>query len=149
MKKIFFALIAVFSIHASFAQILNPVRFQYKAVKKKGNNQYEVHITTTVDPKWHIYSMYNPDGGAQATTLSFKNATTVGKAKESGKMKTTFEKDFGVNQKYFEESVDFIQLVKVTPDTKKVSGTVEYMVCNDKQCLPPKTVVFDIALSNK
>jgi hypothetical protein len=145
MKKIFFTIVLAIIIQLSFGQILNPVKFQYKAVKKT-NDQYEVHIKTAVDAKWHIYSIYNPDGGAQATALAFSNAKSVGKAKEAGKLKTTFEKEFNVNQKFFEESVDFIQTVKVIPGTKKVSGTIEYMVCNDKQCLPPKTVAFDIAL---
>jgi Thiol:disulfide interchange protein DsbD, N-terminal len=145
MKRIVFILIAAFTVNASFAQILNPVKFSYSAVKKS-SNQYEVHIKTSVDPKWHIYSIYNPDGGAQATALTFTNAKSVGKAKEAGKMKTIFEKEFSVNQKYFEQKVDFIQTVKVEPGTKKVSGTIEYMVCNDRQCLPPKTIAFDIAL---
>jgi thiol:disulfide interchange protein DsbD len=61
-------------------------------------------------------------------------------------MKTIFEKSFGVNQKYFETAVDFVQVVKVKPGTKKVAGSVEYMVCNDKQCLPPKEVAFEINL---
>jgi hypothetical protein len=145
MKKIFFTLFAFFIISVSFGQILNPVRFSYSIVKK-GNNQYEVHVKTIVEPKWHIYSIYNPDGGAQATALSFSDGKAVGKAKEDGKMKTIFEKEFNVNQKYFESGVDFIQIVKVAPGSKKVSGTIEYMVCNDRQCLPPKTVAFDIAL---
>lgn len=145
MKKIVFTLLSYFIINTSFGQILNPVKFSYSAVKKS-NNQYEVHIKTVVEPQWHIYSMYNPDGGAQATALTFTNVKMVGKAKEAGKIKTIFEKEFKVNQKYFEQNVDFIQAVKVTPGTKKVSGSIEYMVCNDRQCLPPKTVAFDIAL---
>lgn len=145
MKKTIFTFLFFFIITVSFGQILNPVKFNYSVVKK-GTNQYEVHIKTAVDPKWHIYSIYNPDGGAQATALTFTNGKSVGKAKESGKMKTVFEKEFNVNQKYFESNVDFIQTVKVSPGTKKVSGTIEYMVCNDRQCLPPKTVAFDIAL---
>ena len=145
MKKIFVTLLSALIIHSSFAQILNPVKFSYSTVKKS-NNQYEVHIKTAVDSTWHIYSIYNPDGGAQATALSFTSGKSVGKAKEAGKMKTVFEKEFNVNQKFFETNVDFIQTVKVTPGTKKVSGTIEYMVCNDHQCLPPKTVAFDIAL---
>ena len=44
-----------------------------------------VHIKTSVDPKWHIYSIYNPDGGAQATALIFKNAKSVGKQKKQAK----------------------------------------------------------------
>jgi hypothetical protein len=145
MKKLIFTLLSAFIIHTSFAQILSPVKFSYSSIKK-GTNQYEVHIKTSVEPKWHIYSMYNPDGGAQATAVNFTNGKSVGKAKESGKLKTIFEKEFKVDQKYFEQNVDFIQMVKVAPGTKKVSGTIEYMVCNDKQCLPPKTVAFDIAL---
>ena len=145
MKKLIFILLSAFIINASFGQILNPVKFNYSIVKKS-KNQYEVHIRTAVDAKWHIYSIYNPDGGAQATALTFSNAKSVGKPKESGKMKTIFEKEFNVNQKYFEQNVDFIQTVKVEPGIKKVSGTIEYMVCNDRQCLPPKTVAFEIAL---
>lgn len=145
MKKITLFVLTAFILNASFGQILNPVKFSYAAVKKS-NNLYEVHIKTSVDPKWHIYSIYNPDGGAQATALTFANGKIVGKTKETGQMKTVFEKEFKVDQKYFEENVDFIQTVKVMPGAKKVSGTIEYMVCNDKQCLPPKTVAFDIAL---
>ena len=145
MKKLVVILLSAFIINTSFGQILNPVKFSYITVKKS-SSQYEVHIKTAVDPRWHIYSIYNPDGGAQATTLTFTNVKAVGKAKEAGKMKTIFEEEFKVNQKYFEQNVDFIQTVKVTPGTKKVSGTIEYMVCNDRQCLPPKTVAFDIAL---
>ncbi len=145
MKKIFFTLLSAFIIHTSFAQILNPAKFSYSAVKKS-NNQYEVFIKASIEPRWHIYSIYNPDGGAQATSLAFSNAKVVGKAKEVGKMKSIFEKEFKVNQKYFEQNVNFVQTVKVAPGTKKVMGTIEYMVCNDHQCLPPKTVAFEIAL---
>ncbi len=145
MKKIIFTLLSAFIIQTSFAQILNPVKFSYSAVKKS-NHQYEVHIKTAVEPEWHIYSIYNPDGGAQATALTFTNAKEIGKTKEAGKLKTVFEKEFKVDQKYFEQNVDFIQTVKVAPGAKKVSGTIEYMVCNDKICLPPKTIAFDIAL---
>ena len=84
MKKIIFTLLPAFIVHASFAQILNPAKFNYRTVKK-GNNQFEIHIKASVEPKWHIYSIYNPDGGAQATALTFSNAKVVGKAKEMGK----------------------------------------------------------------
>ena len=39
------------------------------------------------------------------------------------------------------------QLVKVKDGVKTtVSGTVEFMTCNDKECLPPKTEQFSIPL---
>ena len=143
MKKIFFTLLSAVIIQSCFAQVLNPVRFTYKTLKK-GNNQYEVHIKTSVDPRWHIYSVSNPDGGAIPTSMSFINATKIGKAKEIGKLKMIFEKEFNVNQKFYEDKVEFVQLVKLLPGNKKITGNIEYMACNDRQCLPPKKASFEI-----
>ncbi len=143
MEKIFFTVLSTFIIQASFGQILNPVSFTYSTVNK-GNNQYEVHIKTTVDPKWHIYSVNNPEGGALPTDMVFTNAVKIGKVKEVGKVKTIFEKEFKVNQKFYEDKVDFVQLVKLLPGNKKISGSIEYMACNDRQCLPPKKTSFEI-----
>lgn len=148
MKKLFFTLFALFTlltINISFAQILNPVTFNYSVVKK-GNNLYEVHIKAMIEPKWHIYSVKNPDGGAQPTEIKINEGKVIGPVKEKGKMKTEFEKEFKVNQKYFENSVDFIQLIKLKPGNKKITGTINYMVCNARQCLPPKEVEFKIKM---
>ncbi len=143
MKKLFFTILSAVIIQCSFAQILNPVSFTYKTIKK-GSNQYEVHILTSVDPKWHIYSVSNPEGGALPTTMSFTNASKIGKVKEIGNRKTIFEKEFKVDQKFFENKVEFIQLVKLLPGNKKITGNIEYMACNDRQCLPPKKTSFEI-----
>ena len=148
MKKIFFTLITLFVLSGSYAQILNPVTFNYSVVKK-GNDLYEVHVKAIIQPKWHIYSVNNPDGGAQATEIKFNDGKVTGTVKENGKLKTTFEKEFGVNQKYFESSVDFVQLIKLKPGNKKISGTVNYMVCNDRQCLPPRDYPFSINVGGK
>ena len=145
MKKIFCTLLVLFILQSTFAQILNPVRFSYSAVKK-GTNQYEVHIKSMIEPKWHIYSVTNPEGGAEATEVKLEGVKTVGKVKEIGKMKTIFDKEFKVDQKFFENTVDFVQVVAVTNGAKKLTGSVTYMVCNDRQCLPPKEVPFEIKL---
>ena len=144
MKKILFTLITLLIIATSYAQILNPVTFNYSVVKK-GNDLYEVHVKAMIEPKWHIYSVKNPEGGAQATEIKINDAKVVGAIKENGKMKTMFEKEFNVNQKYFESSVDFVQLVKLKK-SDKITGTINYMVCNDRQCLPPKEVEFKIKM---
>ena len=145
MKKLLLILITLFTLAASYAQILNPVTFNY-SVAKKGNDLYEVRIRAMIEPKWHIYSVNNPDGGALATEIKINDGKVVGAIKEKGKMKTAFEKEFGVNQKYFESSVDFVQIVQLKPGHKKITGTVNYMVCNDRQCLPPKEVEFKIKM---
>ena len=145
MKKLIFTLFALATIIGSYAQILNPVTFNYSVVKK-GTDMYEVHVKAMLQPKWHIYSVKNPDGGAIATELKIIDGKVVGAVKEKGKLKTSFEKEFNVNQKYFESSVEFVQLVKTKPGSNKISGSINYMVCNDKQCLPPKEVEFKIKI---
>ena len=89
MKKTFFTLITLFFLSASYAQILNPVRFDYSVVKK-GNNLYEVHIKTVLQPKWHIYSIKNPEGGAEPTKIKVNEGSAVGAVKEKGKLKTAY-----------------------------------------------------------
>lgn len=144
MKKLLFTLVTLFTITASYAQILNPVTFNYSVVKK-GNDLYEVHVKAMIEPKWHIYSVKNPNGGAQATGIKIKEGKVIGALKENGKLKTIFEKEFNVNQKYFESSVDFVQLVRLKKGYK-ITGTINYMACNDRQCLPPKEVEFKIKM---
>lgn len=145
MKKLLFILLTVFFVNSTFAQILNPVRFNYTVVKK-GKDTYEVHIKTDLDPKWHIYSVKNPEGGADATTITFTDGKPVGSIKEIGKMVTEYSKEFKVDQKYYDKSVDFVQLVKLKRGSKKIAGTIEYMVCNDVRCLPPKQIEFKIKI---
>lgn len=147
MNKLSVLLIGLFLMIAgsSFSQILNPAHFSYSVVKK-GKDTYEVHIKTTLDTKWHIYSVTNPEGGADATTIKISNAQTVGKVKEVGKMVKNYSKEFKVDQMYYEGAVDFVQLVKIKPGIKEISGTIEYMVCNDSRCLPPKSVDFKVKI---
>ncbi len=144
MKKIFSTLIILFLFCASYAQILNPVRFDYSVVKK-GNNLYELHIRTSLQPTWHIYSIKNPEGGAEPTKIRVNEGNSVGAVKEKGKLKTEHDKEFNVDQKYYENTVDFVQLIKLNSGNK-ITGNITYMVCNNKQCLPPKDVEFKVKL---
>ncbi len=145
MKKIFFTLITFCFVIASQAQILNPVKFSYTATKK-GKDQYEVRIKAILDAKWHIYSIKNPDGGAEPTVIKITGSKAIGEPKEVGKLQTIYDKEFKTNQMFFENTVDFVQVIKANPGTKKITGSIEYMVCNDRQCLPPKEVPFEINL---
>jgi thiol:disulfide interchange protein DsbD len=71
-----------------------------------------------------------------------------GTPKEDGKMVTRYEEVFGVDTKYYADKVEFVQTVKLKGKAKtNATGKLEYMVCNDQQCLPPTTISFNVALN--
>jgi thiol:disulfide interchange protein DsbD len=149
MKKlILFSLFAVATFSAQ-AQMKDPVSWKYEAVKKSGN-VYEITITATIEKPWHIYSQNTGKGGPVPTSFAFsKNplVTLEGKTKENGKLEKIFDKNFNTNVLYYSGTVTFVQTAKVKSTAKtSVSGKVEYMVCDDTQCLPPTKKSFDIKL---
>lgn len=150
MKKILFLSLCAWLGTSAFAQIKNPVKWACVA-KKLNATTYEVHLTATVDAGWHIYSQTTPEGGPVKTSIAFsKNPllTMDGNTKEVGKMEQKHEELFGVDVKQFSGKVDFVQTVKLKAAAKTaVVGSVEFMTCNDKECLPPKTEKFSVMLN--
>lgn len=149
MKKIVFAIFSFVLGFNVFAQAQDPVIWSYTA-KKKSANTYEVVLSARLDDAWHIYSVNTPKGGPVATKINFKKnplVTVEGTVKENGKLETMKDKVFSVDVKYYSDRVDFVQVVKVKGNVKtNIAGTIEYMVCDDEQCLPPTKKNFDIKL---
>jgi thiol:disulfide interchange protein DsbD len=133
-----------------FIQAQTPYSWTYTA-KKTADKTYEIHCIVEVNAPWHTYSQTTPDGGPLPTKFEFSKSplyTLVGTVKENGKMVTKHEEVFGVDVKYFDGKVDFLQVVKLKASAKtNLSGSVTFMVCNDEQCLPPTTQKFNLALN--
>ena len=149
MKKILFTLFSFAFTVAIFAQPKNPVSWNYEA-KKKTADTYEIVLTATVEHPWHIYSQNTGKNGPVPTTIRMKPNPLVkknGTVKEVGKLEKIFDKNFNTNVLFYSDQVKFVQTVKVKPGIKtNVSGTVEYMVCDDSQCLPPVKKSFDLKI---
>lgn len=147
MKKVI--LIAGMACLALTLSAQSPVNWNFSA-KKIADNTYEVHLVATVAEPWKIYSQQTPDGGPLPTVFTFtKNPliTLDGKVKEVGDMKKAHEEVFGVDVLYYKGKVDFVQVVKLKTSAKtRLTGSLEYMACNEEQCLPPATVPFTVAL---
>jgi hypothetical protein len=148
MKKIILALSFVMIAMVSFSQE-NPVNWSYEA-KKKTADTYDLVITATFAHPWHIYSQSTPAGGPIPTKVSFKANPLISKngaIKEEGKLEKRHDANFGVDVLSYSEKVQWIQTVKVKGNIKtNVSGTVEFMVCDDSHCLPPVKKSFDLKL---
>ncbi len=150
MRKFFSLLvIALVTISCSTeAQIKDPVK--WSASSKKVGTGYVVTLTATLPQPWHIYSQHTGDGGPIPTSIKFANnplVTLKGTVKEVGKLKEEYDKNFDTKVKYFGEKVQFEQMVAVRGNIKtNVVVTVEYMTCDDSQCLPPTKKTFNVSL---
>jgi DsbC/DsbD-like thiol-disulfide interchange protein len=148
MKNLFLIALGLMLSFTASSQILKPVKWSYLA-KKTSKNEATLFIRATIDNGWHIYSQTVPDGGPIKTSFSFKPAkafSLVGKTVEP-KPISKFEKTFDMNVAFFEKTVTFQQKVKLTGGKTIIKGAVEFMVCDDHQCLPPETVEFSIPVS--
>jgi len=151
MKKIVTAIFLVLFAGFANAQINNPVTWTYTA-KKIADKTYELHMTATIDGNWHLYAQ-DAGKGPEPTSFVFTPNPLVkfdGKVKEIGKQEKSFDKNFNSVLKYYGKKVDFVQKVKVKSSTATVvKGVVNFMVCNDRQCLPPRDVPFTINIGGK
>lgn len=149
MRVVFIGLLmSVLSIGAG-AQVKDPVKWLF-SVQKLSDGVFEIHMQATIEQGWHIYSQSTAAGGPIPTAFTFvKNplVTVSGKPKEIGKVEKHFEPLFKVDVIQFSDKVEFVQLVKVRKGVKtSLNGLVEYMSCNDKECLPPKEEKFALSL---
>ena len=146
MKKIFLALGIMLVVLQGQSQKLAPVKWAYQAVKT-GEKQYNIIITANVDAPWHIYSQFVKKGPVPTTVQFAKNPLVVlnGSTKEVGKLEKKFDKNFDAVIGSFGGKVQFIQAVNLKVATKtKLTGTIEYMVCNEERCLPPTKQSFEV-----
>ena len=148
MKAVILSLF-LFGTMAVSAQ--NPVTWTF-ASKKLTDNTYEIRMTATMERGWHLYSQTQPeDNIAIPTTFTITNnplIEVVGKIKEVGKLEKFHDKELELSANQYSEKVEFVQTVKLKGKVKtSFNGSVEYQTCDDKKCLPPKTVNFKVALN--
>jgi DsbC/DsbD-like thiol-disulfide interchange protein len=149
MKKLFILILVLFSALGSRAQ-LNPVTWSFSA-NKVADKTYEVHMKATIQNGWHLYSQKQPDDAIAIPTAFTISPNPLfkpdGKIKELGKMEVMKDAALGVSANQYSKSVDFVQKIKLKTNAKtSFNGSVEYQTCDDKKCLPPKTVNFSVAI---
>jgi endo-beta-N-acetylglucosaminidase D len=130
----------------TMAQSSKQVKWSFTA-KKVADKTYEVHMVADINPNWHMYAQDAGDG-PQSTAFNFTKNPLLsfdGNIKEIGKMKKVYEDAFKSEVRFYEKNVSFVQTVKVKGSAKtNLAGKVEFMVCDDKQCLPPTEVPFAV-----
>jgi thiol:disulfide interchange protein len=148
--KIFF-LVCLFlftSLHSIHAQILEPVKWSFK-VNRISDTDAELQFTATIDKNWHVYSQFVPEKGPRPTIFTFdkpQGFQLVGKVNE-GKAIEEYDPNFEMNVKSFALKAVFTQKIKITTNKPvKATGILEFMCCDDHQCIPPTEVPFSFSM---
>ncbi|KQB99137.1 protein-disulfide reductase DsbD domain-containing protein [Pedobacter sp. Hv1] len=146
MKKILLFISLVFIGSSAFAQLEQPVTWSYKA-KRTSKTEAILYLKATMSEKWHIYSLH-VKGIPAKTTFTFtpsKDFVLLGQTIEP-KPISKYDQILKTNLTYFEKEVTFTQKVKLNKSTTTIKGMVEFMACNDKQCLPSDAISFSIPI---
>ena len=146
MKKIFSVVLLFISL-LSFGQ--TPVSWQVNSIDL-GDNTYEIKIEADLEKGWHLYSQFlDSDEGPLSTYITYEtsNFELVGKTEEVG-VETHMDPVWEMDISFFSDHAIFIQKVKsLNPDSLLFKGNVNFMVCDDSQCLPPENYEFKVNLS--
>lgn len=145
MKRVTGLLVMMLTIATAMAQMHDPVHFSVSQ-KQVSANEVDVIFTGKIDDGWHVYSTDLPSGGPISATLTTEKADGAkaeGKLKAKGNEIKHFDQLFGMDLRYFENSVTFVQRFKITGEKYDIKGFLEYGACNDRTCLPPTQVEFN------
>ena len=140
----------LFSLFTS-AQIYDPVRWDF-SYEKKGDKQYELIFTATIAKNSHIYSMAIPEGGPIPTSFRFDTLPgykVTGSTYEVTKPVEVLDDAFGFKIKTFSNTAEFRQKITAVESSFTVTGSVNFMACNNVTCSPPKDAEFAIKIADK
>ncbi|MDQ3323794.1 MAG: thioredoxin family protein, partial [Acidobacteriota bacterium] len=152
-SKIFILLFGAFIVFpaAGFAQ--NPVSWSLESEAKgktlKSGERFTAKLKAQIEDNWHLYAVEQPEGGPYPTKITAAENLPFkidGKS-ESPAVITKFDPNFQIETKYFAEQAEFNLPISATSDVKvdDLAVNVKYQVCDDKVCLPPKTVRVSFA----
>ena len=144
--RIFLTLLfAVLISSMAWSQILEPVKWSFSS-EKTGDNEALLTFRADIETHWHLYSQDIPMA-PPATTFYFEGDTNlyelVGEVTESEYIEE-FDPNFDMVLKYFSDEAVFQQKIKLLTDGPvRVTGAINFMSCDDKQCLAPVDEEFD------
>ena len=146
MMKIFSVVLLFISV-ISFGQ--TPISWQVNSADL-GDNTYEIKIEADLENGWHLYSQYlKSDEGPLSTYITYENSNfeLIGETEEIG-VETHMDPVWEMDISFFSDHAVFIQKVKsLNPDSLLFKGNVNFMVCDDSQCLPPENYAFQVNLA--
>jgi thiol:disulfide interchange protein DsbD len=142
----------IISIVICVAAQNSPITFSIKsrapATPLKAGDTFTVQLVAQIKEGWHLYSTTQQAGGPAATRITlppgqyFKLAGAI----TAPSPLTDLDPNFGIDTQFYEDSAVFTVPVvvaisgPVSVGKQQLQVNVFFQTCNDRFCLPPKTV---------
>lgn len=124
------------------AQIVEPVKWSVVNIQTT-DSITEYQVKAIIDNGWHLYGTDIPEGGPKATAFMVEGADLLQVVPDKLAV-MAYDETFEMMLSYFDKEVQFTLLLRPT-EGESLAVSVEYMACNDTQCLPPATHEFEAA----
>lgn len=133
------------------SKIFQPVKWKFRS-EKKSEDLYEVIAEATIEDTWHIYALGEPaeDGPIPTSFMIDPNDsyTTEGSVKEFSSGRTEgHDNYFDMKVVKYKHDARLSQMVK-TSAAGIVTGTLEFMACDETKCLAPEFIEFKVDLKS-
>ena len=131
--------------------LLDPVQWTI-AAERIDDRTYDVILTAELDAGWTLYTQENSDeSGLLPIVFRYDETglTLVGTTqREAGTYKRAYDHIWDAEVgKIVAGPARWRQRLTVEPGTEQFSGVIEYMTCDDEQCLPPDFVDYTVRLA--
>jgi thiol:disulfide interchange protein DsbD len=137
LSFVFFSLISTWA----FGQEKIQWNFDYVAFPSS------IQISAKIENGWHLYALdLDPSIGPVPTQIVLEKNKLVKELQPfevSTTAKKSYDANFGAEVSYYEQDFHAHKRILVKKPTI-VKGELTYMLCDDKRCLPPKTIPFEI-----
>ncbi len=140
MRRVFLSLCLLFVVCSAAAQN-NESLVEWSARTERVNDTlYRVLFDVRIASPWHMYDAGPYEGGPFATAVQIESGEAVypvGPLEELLAPKEVYDEIFETQIGYYEGEARFAQSVVVKKKGAEIAGVVEWMLCNDQNCLPP------------
>lgn len=110
------------------------------SVEPLGGAEYELRFEAAIPSGFHMYDMGPYEGGPNPTVITLSpeaGVELVGSVEQRTKPHRYFDQMFGMEIGTFSGKALFTQRVRLTAAQAKVRAAIEWMICDDKSCMPP------------
>ncbi len=126
-------------INSVFSQIINPVKWSV-SVEQSTNSDFNIVFKASIDKPWHMYGINIAEGGPIPLSVIFEENKAIKitePLQQITKPEVIDDQIFNMKVELHNDKAVFRQKLQrlQTGSDITVKGTINYMTCNDAQCI--------------